>query len=210
MPFSVTISAPFGAGGTVVGPAIAERLGLPFLDRAIPAAVAGRLSVPLQRAMAHDEKAPSGWRRLAEAFAYASSPLVASPIPDDIDGPERFREETEITMRQLADTTGGVFLGRAGMIVLGARPDVLRVRLDGPVERRIAQAMRDGLDETTAKAMQKDADGAREAYVRVFYGARQSDPSLYHLIIDSTVVPFDLCVDLVVAAARGCLPASDR
>lgn len=209
MPFSVTISAPFGAGGTVVGPAVARCLGLPFLDRAIPAAVAGRLSVPLQRALAHDEKAPSGWRRVAEAFAYASSPLVANPIPEDIDDPERFREETEITMRQVADSTGGVFLGRAGMIVLGGRADVLRVRLDGPVEVRIAQAVRDGLDEATAKSMQKDVDGAREAYVRVFYGARQSDPSLYHLIIDSTVVPLEVCTELVVTAARACLPVSD-
>jgi len=32
----VTISASFGAGGSIVGPALAERLGLPLIDRAIP------------------------------------------------------------------------------------------------------------------------------------------------------------------------------
>ncbi len=41
----VTISASYGAGGPEVGPAVAERLGLPFHDRAIPAQVAGRLGV---------------------------------------------------------------------------------------------------------------------------------------------------------------------
>ena len=32
----VAISASFGAGGSRIGPALAERLGVPFLDRAIP------------------------------------------------------------------------------------------------------------------------------------------------------------------------------
>ncbi|HEY0540394.1 MAG TPA: cytidylate kinase family protein, partial [Actinoallomurus sp.] len=32
----VTVSATFGAGGSVIGPAVAERLGKPFVDRAIP------------------------------------------------------------------------------------------------------------------------------------------------------------------------------
>jgi hypothetical protein len=36
----VTLSASFGAGGSVIGPRVAEELGLPFLDRAIPVAVA--------------------------------------------------------------------------------------------------------------------------------------------------------------------------
>lgn len=39
----VTVSAPFGAGGSEIGPALARRLGVPFFDRAIPAAVAERL-----------------------------------------------------------------------------------------------------------------------------------------------------------------------
>ena len=41
----VTISASYGAGGPEVGPAVAERLGLDFHDRAIPVRVAGRLGV---------------------------------------------------------------------------------------------------------------------------------------------------------------------
>ena len=36
----VTLASLYGAGGSVVGPRVAERLGVPFLDRAIPDAVA--------------------------------------------------------------------------------------------------------------------------------------------------------------------------
>ena len=199
---SVTISASFGAGGNIIGPAVADKLGLPFLDRAIPAAVAGRLSVPLQSALALDDKAPTGWNRLAQAFAFGAAPLLTNPIPEEILDPGRFREETETVMRRVADSTGGVFLGRAGMVVLKERPDVLRVRLDGPVDARIANLVRDGLSEDEARAMQKDVDGAREAYAKVFYGARQSDASLYHVILDTTALDFETCSEIIVAAAR--------
>ena len=40
----VTISATYGAGGSEIGPAVAAMLGLPFVDRAIPAGVARRPS----------------------------------------------------------------------------------------------------------------------------------------------------------------------
>jgi hypothetical protein len=199
---SVTISASFGAGGNVVGPAVAERLGIPFLDRAIPAAVAGSLSVPLQSALALDDKAPTGWNRLAQAFAFGAAPLLTNPIPEEILDPGRFREETEIVMRRVADSTGGVFLGRSGMVVLKGRPDVLCVRLDGPVDGRIANLVHGGLNEEEARALQKDVDGAREAYAKVFYGARQADASLYHVILDATALDFDTCIEIVVAAAH--------
>jgi cytidylate kinase len=199
---SVTISASFGAGGNVVGPAVAERLGIPFLDRAIPVEVARRLSLPLQSVVAQDEKAPSPWSRLARAFAFAATPLGPQPLSEGVDAPDRFREETEQILRRVADSTGGVILGRAGMMVLRGRPDVLCVRLDGPVEDRIAQVVGDGMAEDEARAMQKDVDGARETYARVFYRTRQADPSLYHVVLDSTVLSFDLCTDIIVTAAR--------
>ena len=39
----IALSAAYGAGGSIIGPALADRLGVPFLDRAIPLAVADRL-----------------------------------------------------------------------------------------------------------------------------------------------------------------------
>src|SRR5439155_21014488 len=56
----VTLSAPYGTGGSRIGPAVAERLGLPFLDRAIPVAVAESLAVPLRDAIAHDDRREAG------------------------------------------------------------------------------------------------------------------------------------------------------
>ena len=88
------------------------------------------------------------------------------------------------------------------MVVLGGRPGVLCVRLDGPVEARIAQVMAQGVDEASARQGQRDVDSAREAYARVFFNARQDDPRLYHLILDSTVLSAEACTGIIVRAAQ--------
>lgn len=200
---TITISASYGAYGDKVGRQVAERIGLPFLDRAIPSAVARRLRLSQVSADAHDERAPSRWDRFFSAFSGVdpeSTTLGPTPIP--LNSLESFRLATESVLREVADTTGAVILGRAGMVVLGGRDDVLCVRLDGPVAARIERVIADGVDEATAKETQKDVDGAREQYASFFYKVQQDDARLYHLIIDSTALPVEACVDIIITAAK--------
>jgi hypothetical protein len=143
----VTISAPYGARGHEVGTAVAQQLGLTLLDRAIPAAVARQLNISDEEAQDLDERAPRLWERLASLFANVGAIGAAGPGPETIQSPDEYRLATESVLRQTADTTGAVVLGRAGMVVLGGRPDVLCVRLDGPVEARIAHMVAHGTDE---------------------------------------------------------------
>ena len=77
----VTISAAYGAGGSRIGPAVAQRLGVEFLDRAIPTRVADRLHVPIDDALAHDESLGDAIGRLASSFALLPElGVVAAPI----------------------------------------------------------------------------------------------------------------------------------
>ena len=48
---------------------MAQRLGVEFLDRAIPTRVADRLSVPLDEALAHDETLGDAIGRFVSSFA---------------------------------------------------------------------------------------------------------------------------------------------
>lgn len=205
MPTVVTISASFGAGGSRVGPNLAKRLGVPFVDRAIPASVAARLSVPLEEALAHDER-PSGLvERLLASMARMADPYVTGlPVPAaGEDDAERFQAQTESVIQEIATTTGGVLLGRGAVFVLKDRPGVLHARLDGPADRRAAQAAAlEGLDHEAAVRMQKETDRARYAYIRHFYKADTRDPSLYHVVLDSTRMPLATCVDMLALAAE--------
>lgn len=205
----VALSASYGAGGSRIGPVLAERLGVPFVDRAIPTAVAEQLSVPLDEAVAHDEQtAPSFIERMLGGFL-GSDTGAPTPLPAQAMSGEDFRRATEEVLCRQAETGEGVILGRGGAVVLREHPQALRVRLDGPVERRVRQAMRiQNVDEETARRTVRQLDRAHAAYLKQFYGVDVDDPTLYHLRIDSTAMPLEACVELIVVAARSLTPGS--
>ena len=202
----VTLSASHGAGGSVVGPRVAELLGAPFLDRAIPTEVSNRLAVPLDEVLVHDDRAEHGVGALIASFARIPM-FVGAGVVSTIAEERAFREEAERVIRALAQE-GGVILGRAAALVLADHPTALHVRLDAPADARVRQAMRlNGLEEAKARSEQRDADRARDAYVKHFYGADPADPRLYHLVLDSTALDLETCAELVATAARARNPA---
>lgn len=200
----VTISAAYGSGGSVIGPQVAQRLGVPFVDRAIPVAVAERLDIDVGEAMQREDVAPATFSRWLAQFAPAvqlfAGAVVAGTAPPADD--ETFRATTEEVLRRHAsDDAGAVILGRAGAIVLRDVPWALHVRLDGPEQARLRQAMRiRSIDEVTAGEELRSTDTAREAYVRHWYRRDPADPSLYHLVLDATALELEGCVELITRA----------
>jgi cytidylate kinase len=203
----VTISATYGAGGAFVGPAVAERLGVPFVDRAIPVAVANDLGIPVDDALSRDERVKGWLSRMLAATAPLSVEYMVEPDHDRsvlLSDAEVLRC-TEGAIRKAVCTDGGVILGRAAAIVLADHPGALHVRLDGDPQRRVAQAMALlGVGEREAWEALRRNDKARLAYVRHYYGADAASPQHYHLVLDSTRVPLEGCTEIIVAAARAC------
>jgi cytidylate kinase len=199
----VTISASYGAGGAYVGPRVAERLGVPFLDRAIPNEVAQRLAVPLTEAVRHDENAGSVFERFVRVLAPSGMAFGARPfLEHEVVDENVYRDATEQVIREQAGGEGGVFLGRAAALVLSDTPGALHVRLYGPRAKRVARAVElEGIAREEAEMRLDDNDRAREAYVHHFYGADPNDLRHYHLAIDSTAIGLDRCVDLISTAA---------
>ena len=126
---------------------------------------------PLDDAQAHDEAPASpGWLdRILRGFTNTDA-SVPAPVPAETFTSEDFRQATEHVLLRQAATGQGVILGRAAVIVLRDRPDVLRVRLDGPVERRVEQAMTLGpIDHQSAEAARRRADRTHAEYARQLY-----------------------------------------
>ena len=199
----VTISAAYGAGGSLVGPRLAERLGVPFLDRAIPVSVADHLEVP-REGFKRQELPRDTFRRWLPRFAPAPRLFSGDAIEADpaAMSEQEFRAATERILHEYAEA-GAVILGRAAAVVLRDETGALHVRLDGPADRRIGQAMIVvGVDRPTAERELKIADRAREAYVQRWYGVDPHDPRCYDLIIDSTRINVEGCVEVIAAAAR--------
>ena len=102
-----------------------------------------------------------------------------------------------------------VVLGRAGAVVLASRPRTYHVRLDAPVERRLAFASQfEKLDEESAKRRQAEADRARTLFVKRLYRVDPADVSLYHLVLDTTVLGAGLGLKVVLTAAQAFFEAN--
>jgi len=80
----VTLSASYGAGGSQVGPRLADRLGVPFIDRVVPTTVAARLAVPLDDALAHDDAVRGVLERLLMRFAPAAQAFSGAAAPSEM------------------------------------------------------------------------------------------------------------------------------
>ncbi len=201
---TVTIAATYGAGGSVIAPAVAERLGLTLVGRAIPPALAARLDERLRTALADDAHNVGAVARLLTRALGSGGLFVGVPYAPEELGAAHDVARAEATLRRLADGEGAVILGMAAVFVLSGRRDTLHVRLDGPVEARRRQAMaHERVDYATATRLQEQNDRARRAYVEHFHpgAGAWDDIRHYHLVLDSTVISLDVCVELIVRAA---------
>ena len=200
----VTLAALHGAGGSVIGPRVAEELGVEFFDRAIPTAIAERAGLTEEAVAAVDDRPRRGFDRLVSNLARVSDARTATGRPvERVDHEERrLRGEIEAFLAR-ASRAGGVVLGRGGAVVLASVPGALHVYLGGPREGRVERVMEtEGVDRPTAARRVRAHDRARREYVRDAYGVDGDNPRLYHLVLDAVALGVDCCVELIVLASN--------
>jgi cytidylate kinase len=196
----VTVSASYGAGGSVVAPALAKQLGVPFLQRATTSSGGVGAGEPCVERLVPEEESITPIHRLLASFIHAmpAGPTQSPPPSRHLD--EDLRRHCEDGIRRMAATGAGVILGRGAAVVLGKERG-FHVRLDGPPHLRAAQGAEiEGVGQDEARRHLSAADRARTAYVRRLYRADPGDPRHYHLLIDSTAIPLDAVVAMILQA----------
>ena len=199
----ITVSAAYGTGGSVVAPALADRFGLPFLQRVTTSQGHIAKRGPCEEQLTEEEVRATPVHRLLAHFTQAMPAGPTQSPPSTHHQDEHLRGHGEAGIHRLLAAAGdGVILGRGAAVVLG-KDRGFHVRLDGPAERRLVQgAAIEGISEEQARERLPKADKARTAYVRRLYRCDPADASLYHLVIDSTAMPLDTVIELIVTAAR--------
>ena len=199
----VTVSASYGAGGSVVAPALADRLGVPFMQRATTSAGGAGTTGPGVERLTPDEAelTPTHWLLACLASAMPTGPTLSPPPSRHED--ERLRRDCEAGIHHLAAAGGGVILGRGAAVVLG-KDSGFHVRLDGPPDLRVVQGAEvEGISEDEARRHLDASDRARDTYVRRLYRASAADPRHYHLVIDSTALPLATVTEIILRALSG-------
>ena len=209
----VTVSASYGAGGSVVAPALAERLGVPFLQRATTSTggTAAGGPEPCTERLTPDEADLTPAHRLLASLTQAMPAGPTQSPPSSRHQDEHLRRYCEEGIRRLADDGAGVILGRGAAVVLGKD-----ARLPRAARRAARAARRAGRRDRGDRAWTRPAvtwtrpTGPAIAYVRRLYRADPADPRHYHLVIDSTAIPLDAVVEIILRALPPSRPRSSR
>ena len=167
----ITISASYGAGGSVIAQALAQRLGVPLLARvtAPPGELADHDRAG--ESLSHEERktTPVHWLLACLTSAVPVGP-TASP-PSAHHQYDELRRRAEAELASFVAAGGGVILGRAAAVVMG-KNRAFHVRLDGPEDRRVTQGAKiEQVDLQESQARLRAADAARTAYVQRLYRA---------------------------------------
>jgi cytidylate kinase len=194
----VTLFESYGSGASYVSARVAEALGVPLHVQAFS-------SEEIEAAMSVHES-----RGLLTRVFTAMGGSVASYTGGE--GPNILVAERGDTYELVAANTryvqeaaqeGGVIVGRNGAFILADWPGALHVRLDGPLEQRIARAAQEsGIDLEQAAQRQKREDQVRADMSIEFYGFDPRDVDRYHLVVNTGLIDLDTCADIIVQVAR--------
>lgn len=220
----VTIARPLATQAEVVAAAVAARLGHATYDDQLVALAAQRGHVPPDEMAALDERGRGFLVRPTDLWRLAPMPPIDPDVPDilhdayaptgpvrargtGLDSPRYWAIEAYATLmartiRAIAATEDAVIVGRAGHVVLGAGPAVLRVLCIAPDDARVARlAESDGIGDYEAMVRLRDSDRDRCAFHRQFFGAAWLDPSAYDLVVNTGSMTVAHAVDAIVAGA---------
>jgi cytidylate kinase len=195
----VTLFEKYGAGARIIGPLVADALGVRWLDQAISSLEIEEARYP-GAGVASEHG--SGLSRFLGQFAASAALLDDASIPlAQAQDADLVRENTR-TVKTVADT-GGVLLGRNGALILGGVPGALHVLLDAPLHVRIARAAKiDGIAQSLAAKRRKNEDRIRAELSERLYHWNPMAIDKYDLVLNTGAMDLDTAADVIVAAYR--------
>lgn len=187
----ITLSRDIGAGGEEVGDILAERLGVPVLDKDLFDKVAN---------LAGTDK------YLLEMLQERTSSLKQEWMVSLFTGQNLLEQHyrqclVDTILATLAE--GGIIIGRGAHVVLAHSP-VLRVRLVGTVPvcaKRLAA--KEGIDLEAATKQVEETNHHRGEFVWHHFKSRLNDPSTFDLVVNTDRLnDWEKVADMILDAGK--------
>jgi cytidylate kinase len=180
----MTISRPYGAGGTELARMLARRFGFRVIDNELLVMAAERSGMDLAKIERVYEQRPS----FQDLRVYKEQS-------------EKYVQAVHQVLDTVAREGHVIILGRGANLALLAYPNVFNLRVVADFAARVQRVReREGLDETSARRKITEADYAREAYYRYLYNVMPDDPLVYDLILNTSRVTMEEAAAMVAAA----------
>ena len=172
--FVITINRELGSGGRTIGEKLAQRLNVPFFDKAIVQGLKEKYELTTEEIERLKGQKHNWWadfkRSLKIMPSYAAPQIISSKdaIPDFLITDDIFQTETEI-LKGIADDESCVIAGRSGFFVFRDHPNHLSILIQASLEYRISRLVeKRGISREEAQSIIKEVDTGRENYVKKY------------------------------------------
>jgi len=183
-----------GAGGHIIGEALAKKLGIAFYDKNL-------ISLAAERSGLSPELIEHGEERKTNQFLYSALGEAATITIDSVPHTDvTFSMQRDLII-EAARTHDCVIIGRCSDSILRATPaKVLSVFIAAPFEDRVQNKMRlEGRDYKSLAPEIRKTDKRRRAYYNYNTGNEWGEPENYDVCLNSSKLGIDGCVELLAA-----------
>ena len=204
--FVITINRELGSGGRTVGEKLAEKLGVPFYDKAVVKGLMDKYQLSVEEIEMLKGRNHNWWADFKRVLTLGEKTTMGSKYyqmtmgdePDLLTTDDLFRAETEI-LKGIANEESCVIAGRSGFFILKDHPNHLSILITAPLEQRIQRLMKkQGITAEEAKKTIENIDIARENYINKFTGTSRYDSRNYDLVINMEGKTEDQIANLIL------------
>lgn len=184
--FVITINRELGSGGRTVGRILAEKLGVPFYDKALIHALEEKYNLTSEEIERLKGRSNNWWTDFERVVSLGHGMCLDTQLSgvDTVTTSVLFKAEKEI-LEGIAQAESCVIAGRLAFFVLKAHPNHLSIFIHAPMKNRLERVMRKkNISEKEAAKLIEKVDNMRKEYVKRFAQTSRYDSRNYDLVIN--------------------------
>ena len=202
--FVITINRELGSGGRTVGRKLAEKLAVPYYDKALIQALQQEYDLTVEKIEKLKGDKHIWWDDVVRFLGVGSGMGSNYYLPqkgsreDTLTTDEIFQTETLI-LQNLANEKSCVVAGRSGFFIFRDHPNHVSIFIQASMAHRIQCIMRkQNMTEEEARKTIEKVDKMRENYVKRCTGTSRYDTRNYDLVISADGKAEDEIVEIIM------------
>ena len=202
--FVITINRELGSGGRTVGRILAEKLGVPYYDKALAKPLEEKFNMTSDQIEHLKGNNRSWWQEVKRVLILGENAANSFEYYDEdkkelVTSEAVLKAEKEI-LHSIAIDESCVIAGRSAFFALNGYPNSLNVLIQASMEYRMNRVMaKQNLSEKEARKVIKEVDQSREEYLKNNAQTSRYDTRNYDLVIKMDGKTEEEAVNVILA-----------
>ena len=202
--FVITINRELGSGGRTVGRILAEKLGVPYYDKALTKPLEEKFNMTADQIENLKSNNRSWWQDVKRVLILGEEAANSLDYYDEkkkkmVTSEAVLKAEKEI-LHSIAIEDSCVIAGRSAFYVMNGYPNSLNILIQASMEYRLNRIMtKRDISEKEAKKIIKEVDEMREEYLKNDARTSRYDTRNYDLVIKMDGKTEEEAVNVILA-----------